>query len=62
MMIAAVGFDPLGLPWGELSESAAVDWNSAFIVAALSSITPGEPIEKRGLKIFNFQFRNEGFF
>jgi hypothetical protein len=62
MMIAAVGFDSLGLSWGALSESAAVGWNSAFIVAALSGITPGGPIEKRGLKIFNFQFRNEGFF
>ena len=34
MMIEAVGFSPLGLPWGAFSRPAAVDWNSAYIVTA----------------------------
>ena len=35
MMVAALGFGPPGLPWGEFSELAAVEWNSVYIVAAL---------------------------
>jgi len=47
-MIAAVGFDPLGLLRGELSELAAVAWNSVYIVAAGSGGAPGGLFEKRG--------------
>jgi hypothetical protein len=41
MTIAAVGFDPLGLPRGGFSGPAAVVWNSVYIVAACGSATPG---------------------
>ena len=45
MIIATVGFVPLGLPRGALSERAAVGWNSAHIVAARSGNTPGGPFD-----------------
>jgi hypothetical protein len=45
MTIAVVGFGPLGLLRGEFSESAAVGWNSAYIVAAGSGGAPGGLVE-----------------
>jgi hypothetical protein len=50
MIIAAVGLGPLGLLRGELSELAAVAWNSVCIVAAGSGGIPGGLFEKCGQK------------
>jgi len=50
MMIAAVGFGPLGLPRGVFSGPAAVGWNSVYIVVARSGATPGGPVEKADRK------------
>ena len=46
MMIAAVGFGPLGLLRGAFSGPAAVGWNSAYIAAAGGDGTPGGLVEK----------------
>ncbi len=48
MMVAAVGFGPPGLPWGEFNELAAVEWNSVYIVAALGGGAPCGSVAKRG--------------
>ena len=47
MMVAAVGFGPLGLSWGGFSEFTAVDWNSVYIVAALGGKAPCGPVENQ---------------
>ena len=52
MMAAAVEFSPLGLSHIEFSGSAAVDWNSVFIVATLGGRAPGGPETKRQSKNF----------
>ena len=50
MIIAAVGLGHLGLPRVELSEIAAVAWNSMHVVAAGSGGIPGRLFEKCGSK------------
>jgi hypothetical protein len=48
MMIAAVGFYPLGLRRDEWSEFAAVAWNCVMIVEAGSGAAPGGLFQETG--------------
>ena len=50
MMSAAVVIGSLGLPRGEFSGSAAVAWNSAYVVAAGGGRAPCGPGEKEDIK------------
>jgi hypothetical protein len=50
MTIAAVGFGPLGLPWGAFSGPAVVYWNSVYIVVARSGGTPAGLVKKKRIE------------